>query len=269
MDLQLSGKRALVTGGSGAIGSVIAIELAREGVLVAVHGRDRERAERTADKARALGVKAVAVTGDLASDDGADSVADAALSAFGGIDILVNNAGGALRKDNPKWTDVSPNEWLKSYSVNTVAAIRLAQRLTPGMIERGWGRIINTSSIAGQLANGMIPDYGAAKAALDYLTIGLSKSLAPDGITVNAVVPGTIMTPNIERLVTSLREQRGWSDDLADNQRRYTEEFIPQPVKRLGRPEEIAAAVLFLASPLSGYTTGASIRVDGGAMSSR
>ncbi len=169
----------------------------------------------------------------------------------------------------PKWTEVSPAEWLYSYSVNVVAAIRLSQKLAPGMIERGWGRIINTSSIAGQLANGMVHDYGAAKAALDYLTISLSKSLAPEGITVNSVVPGTIMTPNNERRIATLREQRGWSDDFAENERRYTDDFIPQPVKRLGRPEEIAAAVLFLASPLSGYTTGASIRVDGGAMSSR
>ena len=269
MDLQLGGKRALVTGGSGAIGSVIAVELAREGVHVAVHGRDRARAEETAKIARAFGVDTTAVTGDLAQDEGADIVAEAALAAFGGIDILVNNAGGSIRKDNPKWTDVSPAEWLRNYSINVVAAVRMAQKLAPGMIERGWGRIINTSSIAGQLANGMVHDYGAAKAALDHFTVGLSKSLAPDGITVNAVVPGTILTGNIERLLGSLREQRGWSDDLIDNQRRYTEEFIPQPVKRLGQPEEIARAVLFLASPRSGYITGASIRVDGGAASGR
>jgi 3-oxoacyl-[acyl-carrier protein] reductase len=269
MDLQLGGKRALVTGGSGAIGSVIAVELAREGVLVAVHGRDAARAEDTATKARALGVEAIAVTGDLAHDEEADAVAQGALAAFGGIDILVNNAGGSIRRDNPRWTDVTAGEWLHSYSLNVVAAIRLAQKLTPGMIEQGWGRIINTSSIAGQLANGLIHHYGAAKAALDHLTISLSKSLAPDGITVNSVVPGTIRTPNIERLISTLREQRGWSDDFAENERAYTDEFIPQPVKRLGRPEEIARAVLFLASPLSGYITGASIRVDGGAMSSR
>jgi NAD(P)-dependent dehydrogenase (short-subunit alcohol dehydrogenase family) len=269
MDLQLNGKRALVTGGSGALGGAIALELAREGVSVVVHGRDRDRAEETARKARVLGAETIAVTGDLARDDEADVVAEAALVAFGGIDILVNNAGGAVRKDNPPWTRVSPNEWLYSYSINVVAAIRLSQKLTPGMIGRGWGRIINTSSIAGQLANGMIPEYGAAKAALDYLTISLSKSLAPDGITVNSIVPGTILTPNIERLITTLREERGWSDDPVESERSYTSDFIPQPVKRLGRPDEIAAAVLFLASPLSGYITGASIRVDGGAMSSR
>jgi 3-oxoacyl-[acyl-carrier protein] reductase len=269
MDLQLSGKRALVTGGSGSLGGAIALALAREGVAVAVHGRDRDRTEETARKLRETDMKAIAVTGDLSQDSEADAVAGAALAALGGIDILVNNAGGSIRRDNPAWTDVTPSEWLHIYSVNVVAAIRLSQALAPGMIERGWGRIINTSSIAGQFANGMVHHYGAAKAALDHLTVSLSKSLAPEGVTVNSVVPGTILTPNIERLIGTLREQRGWSDDLVDNQRRYTEEFIPQPVKRLGRPEEIAAAVLFLASPIASYITGASIRVDGGAMSSR
>lgn len=269
MDLQLNGKRALVTGGSGAIGSAIAVALAREGVAVAVHGRDAERAEATAARVRAAGVEAIAVTGDLTRGDEADAVADAATAALGQIDILVNNAGGAMRRDNPSWSEVTASEWLHNYDLNVVAAVRLAQKLTPGMIERGWGRIINTSSIAGQFANGLVHHYGAAKAALDHATIGLSKSLAPDGITVNSVVPGTILTPNNERRIAMLRERYGWSDDLAENERSYTEDFIPQPVKRLGRPEEVASAVLFLASPLSGYITGASIRVDGGAMSSR
>jgi 3-oxoacyl-[acyl-carrier protein] reductase len=269
MDLQLNGKRALVTGGSGALGTATAIALAREGVSVAVHGRDAERAEATAMQARAHGVEAIPVTGDLTLDDEAEAVADAALAAFGGIDILINNAGGSTSMENPQWTAITPAEWLDSYSLNVVAAIRLSQKLAPGMIERRWGRIVNISSIAAQLSNGLIPHYGAAKAALDHLTVGLSKSLAPDGVTVNSIVPGTILTPRNERRIVMLREQHGWSDDFAENERRYTEEFIAQPVKRIGRPEEIASAVLFLASPLSGYITGASIRVDGGAMSIR
>ena len=110
----------------------------------------------------------------------------------------------------------------------------------------------------------MLHDYGAAKAAVDHVTGNLSKTFASRGVTVNAIVPGTIMTPQSERWVVTLRKQKGWSDDLAENERRYTTEHSPQPVPRLGRPDEIAAAAAFLASPRSDYTTGASLRVDGG-----
>lgn len=269
MDLKLKGKRALVTGSSSGIGAAIALELASEGVSVVVHGRDAAKTADVAWEVRARGVGASVALGDLTSDADAGAIADAALAAFGCIDILVNCAGGVVHSDNPKWEHVAPDDWLKCYNLNVVSIIRLAQKLTPGMIERGWGRIINISSVAGGKFSGLFLDYGAAKSAVDQLTGNLSKVLAPQGVTVNAVIPGTVMTPQAERWMVALREQRGWSNDLAENERIYTRELSAQPVPRLGRPNEIAAAVTFLASPRSDYTTGAALRVDGGSSSAR
>lgn len=269
MDLQLQGKRALVTGSSSGIGAAIAREFAAEGVSVVIHGRDRARAQAVAHAVEAAGVRSGIALGELTDDAQAEGVAEAALAALGGIDILVNCAGGVVRSDNPEWTDVTPDEWLKSFNLNVVATVRLAQRLAPPMTERGWGRIINISSIGGSSFSGRLHDYGSAKAALDHLTGNLSKALAPSGVTVNAVIPGTVMTPQAERWIATLRKQHGWPDDMAENERVYTTQFAPQPVPRLGRAEEIAAAVVFLASPRSDYTTGTTLRIDGGAAKSK
>src|SRR5262249_21746882 len=150
-----------------------------------------------------------------------------------------------------------------------VSGMRLAQRLAPAMIERGWGRIINISSIGGSQFSGRLHDYGSAKAAGEHVTQNLSKTLAPKGVTVNGVIPGTVMTPQAETWVLTLRKQNNWPEDMAENERTYTSQFSPQPVPRLGRPAEIAAAVVFLASPRSDYTTGAMLRVDGGSARGR
>jgi 3-oxoacyl-[acyl-carrier protein] reductase len=264
MDLELKGKRALVTGSSSGLGAAIALELAAEGAAVVVHGRDQARAEKTAREIEKLGVQAVVTVGDLMKDADADAVADKALAALGGIDILVNNAGAVLRMDNPPWQEITPKEWLDSFNLNVGAAIRLTRKMIPGMQERGWGRVINISSTGGSQTTGHLLDYSASKAAVDNMTVNLSKNLAPHGITVNAVVPGTTLTPAVERWLVTLRKQLNWPDDMAHNERVYTTEFLPQPVPRLGRPRDIAVAVAFLASPLSGYTTGASLRIDGG-----
>lgn len=264
MDLQLAGKRALVTGSSSGIGAAIARELAREGCHVVVHGRDRARAEAVARECEALGASAAIALGAITDDAEADRVADQALAAFGGIDVLVNSAGGTVRGDNPAWTDVSSEDWQRSFSLNVISVIRLAQRLTPGMATRGWGRIINISSVGGTQLSGRLLDYGAAKAALDHLTGNLSRAVAGQGITVNAIVPGTVLTLQAERWIDTVAEQNGWPADFAERERLYTRDFSEQPVPRLGRPEEIAAAAAFLASPRSDFTTGALLRIDGG-----
>jgi len=264
MDLQLAGKRALVTGSSSGIGAAIARELAAEGCSIVVHGRDRDRAEAVAEQCRARGAAASVALGSLTEDDGAKSVADVALAAFGGIDILVNSAGGNVRSDNPPWTEVTSDDWKSSFDLNVFSVIRLARLLTPGMIARGWGRIINISSIGGTLWSGRLLDYGSAKAALDHLTGNLSRAIAKHGVTVNAIIPGTILTPQARTWIETLKAQNNWPDDFAECERIYTREFNDQPVPRLGRPEEIAAAAAFLASPRSDFTTGALLRIDGG-----
>ncbi|HKX76930.1 MAG TPA: SDR family NAD(P)-dependent oxidoreductase [Novosphingobium sp.] len=264
MDLELKGRRALVTGSSSGIGAAIAAELAAEGVSVVVHGRDRERAALTAAEVSRHGVEAAIAIGDLATDEGAAAVAEAATAAFDGIDILVNNAGAVLQMNEPDWLKITLGEWFDSYNLNVGAAVRLSQRLSPAMVERGWGRIVNISSVSGSEMRGRLLEYGAAKSALNSFTVNLSKALGPTGVTVNCVIPGTIITPAIERWIDTLSEQRGWAGDFAEKERAYVEERGTQAIPRLGRPREIAVAVAWLASPLSAYTTGAFLRVEGG-----
>lgn len=264
MDLKLKGKRALITGSSSGIGAAIARELAAEGVDVAVHGRDGARAEAVAGECRALGVRAEVVLGSILAPEDCDAIADAALGALGGIDVLVNCAGGVVKDGNPDWMEMSWQDWVHSMELNVISGVRLAQRLSPGMIARGWGRIVNISSVGGKQLSGNLLEYGSAKAALDHVTGNLSRRLAPHGITVNAIVPGTVLTPQAARWIETLGNQAGWPEDFAERERIYTQDRGGQPVPRLGRAEEIAAAVAFLASPRSDFTTGALLRIDGG-----
>jgi 3-oxoacyl-[acyl-carrier protein] reductase len=169
MDLQLKGKRALVTGSSSGIGAAIARELAAEGVSVVVHGRDAAKAAEVAHQIEAKGGRASVALGDLTGDTEATAVANAALAAFGGIDILVNCVGGVVRSDNPKWEDMTSHDWMASFNLNVFSIIRMAQSLAPGMTERGWGRIINISSVGGGRFSGLLHEYGSAKAAVEHV----------------------------------------------------------------------------------------------------
>jgi len=264
MDMRLGGKRALVTGASSGMGVEIAKLLAEEGVAVAVHGRDRPRTEATAGQITRAGGRAVVAVGDLTTDAGADAVAAAVNEALGGVDILVNNAGGPIGRDTPRWDDIPASQFLEAYNLNLVAALRMIRRLAPAMAERGWGRVINISSGTARQGVGIVHDYAAAKIALESLSLNLSLNLAPQGVTVNTVMPGSTLTEMGREYLEALRDERGWPDDLAEMERRFVTELSPQPIPRMGKPEEIASAVVFLASPRSDYTTSAVLRVDGG-----
>jgi NAD(P)-dependent dehydrogenase (short-subunit alcohol dehydrogenase family) len=264
MDVRLDGKRAFVSGASSGIGRQCAIDLAEAGADVVVHGRDRERAEETAAQVRELGRKAIVAIGDLATDEGCENVAKASLIGLGAIDICVNNCGVSLRQDNPKWNELTTLDWLASVEVNLLASVRMAKAFYPAMKDAGWGRIINISTL-GAWIPGLLTDYTAPKAALNKLTIDMSKQCGPDGVTVNAILPGTIWTAAIERYLGVLDEQLGWgTDDVAERQRRYLTDVFPQPIQRLGVGHDIAALVVFLASDHAGYVTGALIKCDGG-----
>ena len=264
MDFQLQGKRALVTGASSGLGAAIAKTLASEGASVIANGRNPERTARTVGEIEAKGGKALPAVGDLTVDAEADRVADIAEQAFGGIDILVNNAGVSGRNDNPPWHEITNEDYIASFQINMMAAVRLTRRLAPAMCERGWGRVINISSTAARQSLGALHDYGPAKAGLENWGLNLSKNLSPQGVTVNTIAPGMFMTPQSVDFLHTLRDQLGWDDDMAEIQRRYATEVFPQTIPRLGEPEEIAVAVTLLASPLSDYTTGATWRIDGG-----
>ena len=265
MDLQLRGKRALVTGSSAGIGAGIARMLAGEGVAVVVHGRNRARAEQTAEVIRAAGGQAAVAIGDLANDADAITVAETAAGAFGGVDILVNNAGGRQEQAANGWFDLTVQDWLDTFNTNVVSAVRLITILAEPMKQRGWGRIINISSLGGQSTSGQIAEYAAAKAALNNLTVGLAKVLSKTGVTVNTVSPGMVRTEAFDGMLRAVAEREGLGDDLEVAAGWMLANVVRQTVDRVGEPADIAFAVTYLASPLSDFVNGANLRVDGGA----
>ena len=265
MDLQLTGKRALVTGSSIGIGEAIARTLATEGATVAVHGRDRDRAERVAAAITTAGGKAVAVLGDLTDDDAVARLAEEAGRRLGGIDIVVNNAGGS--GDKQRWEETPATDWAAAFDRNVLAAVRLTSRLLPAMRAAGWGRVVNISSLAGAMPPAMGPDYSAAKAAMKSMTVSLAKAAAADGITVNAVSPGTTFTPKLEAAFRKMASSNGWAEEAAPwpvVERAVLPHVVQVHVGYVGQADDIAHAVAFLCSPLAGYITGVDLRIDGG-----
>ena len=262
MDLQLTGKRALVTGSSSGIGEAIAKSLAAEGVAVVVHGRREPEAKRVAAEIAAAGGKAVVAIGDLSSDAGADAVAKVVNDAFGGADILVNNAGAY---PHAPWLESTAADWTSVYNQNVGSMVRLITRLVPGMKERGWGRVIALASVVATMPFPTGAAYAATKSANANLAVSLAKELAGTGITSNAVSPGMIVTPGVEEMLRKRAPDFGLPpDDLPALEEYALKNMAPNPSAGSGAAEDIAFAVTFLASPLAGYINGANLRVDGG-----
>mgnify|MGYP000028690620 CR=1 FL=1 len=250
MDLKLGGRTALVTGASAGIGVGIAMCLAREGVRLALAGRNKEALARVAGEVRATGAAAAEiVVGDVATKVGCEAVAGNALAALGGcVDILVNNAGGSRPLGKADETEAF---WDEALALNFSSARRITRQLLPPMKAAGFGRVINiTGAIFGKSVNGA----GASKAALLAWSRQLSFELAPHGVTVNCVAPGRINSVQIlERLHPTEGSRAAF---IRDN----------IPMGRFGEPEELGALVAFLASPVAGYISGAHVPVDGGAV---
>ena len=266
MDLQLKGKTALVTGSSKGIGEAIARKLALENATVIVHGRDRVQAEQVVADIVALGGRAHAVVGDLTDDAAVLQLVAAAQQLAGRIDIVVNNAGGSGGVKE-SWADTHSATWAAAYDRNVLAAVRVTGRLLPAMRQAGWGRVINISSLAAAMPPSSGPDYSACKAAMNALTASMAKAVAADGVTVNAVSPGTIHSGALDSRFREVAAERGLADQDAPwetIERAVLPLFAQVPVGRVGQLDEIANAVAFLASPLAGYITGVNLRVDGG-----
>lgn len=253
MDLQLAGRTALVTGASAGIGAGIAECLAREGVRLALAGRNRDALEASAERVRAAGgMRPHVISGDVSTLAGTQAIAAEALAHLGGrVDILVNNAGGSRPLKGPLSDEETEAFWEEAHALNFDAARRLTMPLLPAMKAAGFGRIVNiTGALYGKAVNGASP----AKAALLAWSRALSFELAAHGITVNCVAPGRINSVQILEKLHPTEASR-----VA-----YIRENIP--AGRFGEPAELAGLVAFLASPLAGYINGTSIPVDGGAV---
>lgn len=264
MDYRLAGKRALVTGSSAGLGEAIARMLADEGVHVVVHGRNTDRTRAVAAAITERGGSAEAVTGDLATDEGADAVANAAL-AQGAIDILVNNAGFY---GHTGWSNTTCADWMAVYNVNVVSYVRMIQRIVPDMKKQGWGRVINIGGGLGVQPINDLPHYNASLAARHNMSVSLARQLNGTGITSNVVAPGAIMNEGVEQWLRNAAPQRGWGIDMAEIERNAVKDIVPNDANRFGRQEEVAAAVAYLASPYADYISGALLRVDGGTVRS-
>lgn len=265
MNLQLAGKRALVTGSSSGIGEAVAHALAAEGAIVIVHGRDKTRAHSVAENIARAGGVAHALTADLRAADGVQTLREWVDSNVGGIDILVNNAGGRPKGwARTGWLEEGAQAWRDSYELNVVATVGMIETFTPAMAKRGWGRVVQISSAIALHQPPHFPDYQAAKAAEINLTRSLSRALAGTGVTSNSISCGIIHSPGSQNELQGIAREACSSDDWRSVERQLALDVFRQSVGRVGRGADIAATVAFLASPLADFITGVNIVVDGG-----
>lgn len=243
---RLDDKIAVISGAGRGIGAACADALARAGADLVVGARSGDQLADTVAAVEAHGRRAIGVAGDLSDRAGMESLVTSAIERLGGIDVVVNNVGGAMPT---AFLDTSERAFDAALRFNTTTAFNLTQLAVPVMLERGGGAVVNIASTAGRFPIRGMAAYGTAKAALIHLTRELAQDLAPR-IRVNAVSPGAVATDAL-RLVTDSPE--------------LTEAMVAAtPLKRLGDPTDVATAVLYLASPASGYVTGEVLSVSGG-----
>lgn len=246
MDLGLKGKGVIVTGASKGIGRAIALEFAREGANVALCARGAEALEEARAAVAALGVKTFAASCDVGKADALNAFLTAAHAELGRVDVLVNNPSGFGVTDNEAG-------WAASFDVDIMAAVRATWAVTPWMEQQGGGAIVNISSISGLEASlPGVAAYAAAKAALISHSKSMAMELAPKGIRVNCIAPGSIDFPD------------GFWDNIHKSNKPFYDMVVGSiPFGRMGRPEEVANAVVFMASPRASWVSGAMLPVDG------
>jgi len=252
MDLELAGKSAIVTGASRGIGRAIALGLAAEGCNLVISARGAEALEATAGEICDLGVKVDALVQDAVESDAGERLVRAAVDGFGGLDIVVNNVGGNRRKD---FADASDEDWSDLVEINFMSQVRPARAAIPVMKQAGGGSIVFISSIFGREAGAAgLSLYNTTKSALISVAKIMAVELAPHGIRVNSVAPGSVRHPG------GSWDKRCEADP--EGMRKFVEANLP--IGRFGTAEEIADVVAFLASARASLITGACINVDGG-----
>ena len=249
--MRLKGKVALITGGTSGIGSATAIRFAKEGAAVTITGRNAERGEDVVQEIAAAGGEALFVRADVRSAADCRDAVERTLERFGKIDILFNNAGVFHPRTIP---DCSEEEWDETIESSLKGAFLMSKYTLPSMIERGSGSIIHTSSGWGILGGNGAAAYCAAKGGLVVMAKAMAIDHGPQGIRVNCVCPGDVLTPMLHD--DAKKRGMSWDD--------YAAGAADRPLGRIGTVDEIADAVLFLASDESSFVTGESLVVDGG-----
>jgi 3-oxoacyl-[acyl-carrier protein] reductase len=257
MELGLGGKVALVAGSSSGLGRAVAEELAREGASLVICARGEERLLEAREQiAAGHGVEVEAVSVDLSKPDEVDRLVAAALDRFGRVDVLFTNTGGPPAGP---FDSHGPEVWDAAVRQNLFSVVNLVRGVLPGMRERGWGRIVNCTSVAVKQPIDGLMLSNSVRAAVTGFARTLANEVAPHGVTVNNVLPGFTRTDRLGALAERIAEDRGVTVEDAYGQ---WEEAIP--AGRLGEPPELGALVAFLASERAAYITGQSICVDGG-----
>jgi NAD(P)-dependent dehydrogenase (short-subunit alcohol dehydrogenase family) len=262
MDLQLNDKTALVTGSTAGIGLAIAEGLAREGATVYVNGRTRQRVDEAIKhiEKTVIGAKVKGVDADLSTPQGAEKL----FRDLPAVDVLVNNVGTYQVKP---FREITDEDWLSIFQTNVMSGVRASRHYLPAMLKKNWGRIIFISSESAQQIPVEMIHYGMTKTAQLAVARGLAETTAGTGVTVNSVLPGPTRSEGVEGFVKGMAKSQGISEAIVE--KGFFKTARPSSlIKRFATPEEIANLVVYVASPKSSATSGASLRVDGGVVRS-